>query len=99
MQHQFMDDGRPIFYSHQLVLGREYIITRMVGQGVPGAFRVLALLRSPYEDDLWLLLPRPYCFFFRRTEMRTISRGILRYTLTYHGWYNHSTPNIELVRY
>jgi hypothetical protein len=41
----------------------------------------------------------PYCFFFRSTEMRTISRGILRYTLTYHGWYNHSTPNIELVRY
>jgi hypothetical protein len=95
---QFKDDSSPIFYCHQLVLGREYKIIRMVIRCVPGSYRALALLRSPYEDDLWLLLLRPNCYFFRHTEKRKINRGILHYTMMFQGWYTPFIPHIKFSR-
>jgi hypothetical protein len=44
MQQQFMDDGGPILYCHQLVLSSEYNITRMVIRCVPESFRALVML-------------------------------------------------------
>jgi hypothetical protein len=69
------------------VLSSEYNITRMVIRCVPESFRALVMLWCPYECDLWLFLPRPYCYFFRHREMRKINRGTEHYTMTFHKWY------------